>query len=813
MDTLNNTLSHWENFVIDKKRRPFTTALKELFRDFESEYNSKIFKEHNCENLIIDNRILKSIILTLYKYNFDLIDADILGAIYEDYLGHILEVDEDDEIEIVKSRSKRKKKGIYYTPSHIVSYIVRKLFSRFFDEQPLEYVTKVRVLDSACGSGSFLIKAFEVLKENYELFNEQIIQKEKSGEIVGYTHIIPDIEKRILLNNLYGVDLDSHAVEIAVMNLILKALKKGEQLPTLLGNNIRRGNSLVNDDKEELISFYGKDYGNVNAFGWNQSFSIILEEEKGFDIIIGNPPHGAKLSKEDRKYFKKNYFLTEGMVNSAVLFIEKSWNLLKNGGLLGLVIPKSLTFSQKWNPTREYILKNFQILEIVDLSVAFKGVLLEQILLICKKEENSIDNYIGKSIEVFDKGKELTIPIYLTKELDAFPVHIDDLALKIYKKILKNSIKLKEISQTFRGLPLQSKALSIKGDSHVPLLRGADIRPFFNREASLYVDKKFLLKFKSKIEKMKDFKIISQRIVAHVLRPKDHIIIMSDFDDEGLLSVDTVENTILTSSGYSLLYILAFLNSKLVSWFVYYFVFNRAVRTMDFDDYYIGKIPIFKTPKIEQKPIIKLVKDLLNLTRSLKLIQVRFLEEVNKFPRLDDRPLNYYYSKIDSKDKKVLIKSNLQGKINNITVLEDGSWLSLKIGYEIKTNKRKEEFRDNTALKVNLLDNNLRNFLNHSISSSKLKNNQGNILRNLLKKPIPLFERNETNNSAIIKELMKNFLENLKKQKILEQRIKTLEDKINSKIYTFFDLSDDEIQYIESNFGIDSVILKLLLKN
>ncbi|KKN27465.1 hypothetical protein LCGC14_0864370 [marine sediment metagenome] len=813
-DSLNNTLSHWKDYVINQERKPFTSSLKELYRDFESVYNSKLFKKHSCEDLIIGNNILKSIILILYKYNFDLIDADILGAIYEDYLGHILEVDKNDEIGIVESRAKRKKRGIYYTPSHIVDYIVRKLFTLFFVKEPVEKVTKIRILDSACGSGSFLIKAYDILKEYYELFNKQIKRGTEKGKgIVGFSKIIPNIEKRILIDNLYGVDLDSQAVEIAVMNLILKALKKGEQLPPLLGNNIKWGNSLIKEDREELIRFYGENYSYVNAFDWDEKFPKIVRENKGFDIIIGNPPHGAKLSKEDRKFFKKNYHLTKGMINSAILFIEKSYNLLKDDGLLGLVIPKSLTFSQKWNPTRIFILKNFRILEIVDISEAFKGVLLEQILLICKKEKSSRNDYIGKSIEVFDKSKEFLIPLYLTKELDIFPVHIDTMSLRIYEKMLKCSLKLKEISQTFRGLPLQSKAVRVKTDSHIPLLKGADIRPFFNREASIFVDKKFLSKYKNKTEKMESSKIISQRIVAHVLKPKDHIIIMSNYDDEGLLSVDTVENTILTSSEYSLFYLLAFLNSKLISWYVYYFIFNRAVRTMDFDDYYIGKIPLFKASKIDQEPIIKLVQDLSKETKLLKENRVKFIEEVNKIPRLDDRSLNYYYTKLNSKDKKVIIKSNLQGNIKNLTMLEDGTWLKLKIDYEIRTDKRKEQFNDVVALKINLIDKSLRSFLNHSIVTAKIKSKKGFILRNLLKIPIPLFEKNDGENSIIIKELMKNFLESLERQKILEQKIKSLEDQINSKVYRFYNLIDEEIQYIESNFGLDSAIIKLLLKD
>lgn len=111
-------------------------------------------------------------------------------------------------------------------------------------------------------------------------------------------------------------------------------------------------------------------------------------------------------------------------------------------------------------------------------------------------------------------------------------------------------------------------------------------------------------------------KIISQRIVAHVKTPFDRIIIMATFDKKGYLTLDTVMNTILTNINYSYEYILAILNSRLAEWFYYWFVYNRTVRTMHFDEYYIGKLPIKSINKKEQQPFIELVNQILSLTQA-----------------------------------------------------------------------------------------------------------------------------------------------------------------------------------------------------
>jgi type I restriction-modification system DNA methylase subunit len=801
-DSLWKELDSWKTRGLPT---PFMRSLKSLFRDFDDVYNSKLFEKHACEDLKMDNDALEKVISTLYNYNFDLISADVLGAIYEDYIGHILK-EAEKGIDIVTDYGTRKEAGIYYTPTHVVDYIVRSALLPFLKDKKPEEVSQLRVLDPACGSGSFLIKTFDTLKKCYESYNlNQKNRTDAPADLTRFAALIPDVEKRILAENIFGVDLDPQAAEIAAVNLMLKTLKRGERLPLILGDNIKCGNSLISGTEEELKKYFGEKWNEEKPFDWQKEFAEILKAG-GFDVVIGNPPHGAKLSEEERDFFLEKYQVAKGYKNTASLFIERSVQLLKEGGIVGLVIPKSLTFSQKWNVTRKYILQNLKLLEIADISKAFPGVLLEQIILLCRKKTGKTDSYLGTRLFWAKKPETCEVPMSLCMELDTFPIHVDPMSLAIYKKVMKKSRLLREMSKTSRGLPFQSKASNQKIPGSEALLRGDNIRPFYSVAPSLYITKNYLEENREKVEALKKPKIVSQRIVAHVLNPVDHIIIMSTLDEEGLLDVDTVENTIVTNTNYDAKYVLAFLNSKFVSWFAYTFIFNKAVRTMDFDDYYVGKIPIFPANKDEQKSVAELVERLLKLTRHFVESKAEFVEYVNKYPRLDDVKLEAYYRNLPAKDKQVLIQSNLKGTIKNVSVQKNGDWLGFKIDYSTD----KEDHLEVEVLKLKIGDEALAGFIAQSVLNSKKHLAKGNILEKLLQFPIPRFSKDEQKNLQVIKEIMNEYQKESSKRAQLDREISDLEIAINQKIYQFYDLGEDEIEFIESSFGKESVILKML---
>ena len=799
-DSLWKELDSWKTRGLPT---PFMRSLKSLFRDFDDIYNSKLFDTHACEDLKLDNETLEKVITTLYNYNFDLISADVLGAIYEDYIGHILK-DAEKKIDVVTDYETRKEAGIYYTPTHIVEYIVRKVLLRFLTDKKPEEVSLLRVLDPACGSGSFLIKAFDILKEYYECYNKNQRRIAASSDLTSFNALIPNVEQRILAQNVFGVDLDPQAAEIAAVNLMLKALRRGERLPLILGDNIKCGNSLISGTEDELKPYFNEEWKDERPFDWHNEFIEVLKIG-GFDVVIGNPPHGAKLTEEERRFFLDKYQVAKGYKNTASLFIERSVQLLREGGVVGLVIPKSLTFSQKWNVVRDYILQNLQLIEIADISKAFPGVLLEQIILICAKKKEKIDSYGGTRLFWAEKPETYEIPISLCKELDTFPIHVDPMSLTIYKKIMKKSRLLKEISRTFRGLPVQSKASEKRAEGSEPLLRGDDIKPYYSVTPKLFIARDHLEKSREKIADLKKQKIVSQRIVAHVLSPVDHIIIMSTLDQEGLLNVDTVENTVVTNPDYNLKYILAFLNSKLVSWFAYTFIFNKAVRTMDFDDYYVGKIPIFPATQGEQKEVAGLVERLLDLAKPFAESKAKFTEYVNKYPRLDDATLEAYYRNAPAKDKQVLIKSNLKRAIKNVNVHESEGWLVLKVDFTDETTHSGID-----VLKLRIDNDVLRGFIAQSVTSHKKRFGQGNVLRKLLQLPIPRFDRDYEKNLQVVTEVITSYREVSNKRSQLEKEINNLEVAINRKIYEFTDLSKSEREFIESSLEPGSTLIRLL---
>jgi hypothetical protein len=169
-DSLSKMVQAWNDTTINKTFRTLMKDLKNLFRDFDFNYNSKLFEEHPCEDLKIGNDCIGNSIQILYNYNFELLDADVLGAMYEDYIGHILEEKKTD-LGIVEDYATRKKEGIYYTPIPVVEFLVEKVTKEVLENcRNTNDVRRVKVVDPACGSGSFLIKVFDARALNCDIY-------------------------------------------------------------------------------------------------------------------------------------------------------------------------------------------------------------------------------------------------------------------------------------------------------------------------------------------------------------------------------------------------------------------------------------------------------------------------------------------------------------------------------------------------------------------------------------------------------------------------------------------------------------------
>jgi type I restriction-modification system DNA methylase subunit len=368
----------------------FMPTLKALFRRYDRDFDSELFDEHSCEDVAIDFPVLKEIILETYDpYLFDVIGVEVLGNIYEQYLGFVPRLTEK-RVKYEPKPEVRKAGGIFYTPEYIVDYIVKNTVSRFLSERKPKEIQNLRILDPACGSGSFLIRAYKELEVYYQRLKKEVWEKRQKALAKVYEDQAqfsfdegsPETrwelnvfdKRKVVLNHLFGVDLDDQAVEVTRLSLMLKMLE-GEHgiipgravLPTL-DHNVKCGNSLISGDVLKLQSFFEEDWIKTKPFDWDAYFRKIVVQEKGFDVIIGNPPYVRiqTLPKDQVAFFSKNFVSATGNYDIYALFVERGLQLLKPGGILGFILPHKFFQAAYGQGLRKLIAEKNALMEVVN---------------------------------------------------------------------------------------------------------------------------------------------------------------------------------------------------------------------------------------------------------------------------------------------------------------------------------------------------------------------------------------------------------------------------------------------------------------
>ena len=381
-----------------------------LFTRADTKYNSGLFHFNHGKDgstsadtftpsLLLDDRVLKEIIKGLYypcPYIFKEIPVEILGQVYEQFLGQVIRLTPAHQAKVEEKPEVRKAGGVYYTPRYIVDYIVENTVGRLLEGKTPEQAAVLKIVDPACGSGSFLLGAFQYLidwHERWYLANDpQKWTRGKAPALVevgalsaGSAHgwkLTSQKKKEILLNNIHGVDIDPQAVEVTKLSLLLKVLEEESGQLSLgieralpdLGSNIQCGNSLIGEDY-----FAGQlvvdpaERRRVNPFEWREAFPQVFAQG-GFDAVIGNPPYiRIQEMKEwapgEVEFYKKRYkSASKGNYDIYVVFVEKGLNLLNNNGRLGFILPHKFFNSQYGESLREIISKGKNLSKIVHFS-------------------------------------------------------------------------------------------------------------------------------------------------------------------------------------------------------------------------------------------------------------------------------------------------------------------------------------------------------------------------------------------------------------------------------------------------------------
>ena len=407
--------------------------LRAVFDYFNDQYNSKLFQKHLCDELDVSDEVLNEVVNGLYQtkdktvyYDFSAIEADVLGSIYEQYLGHILKKTAK-RAKVTESHVRRKEHGIYYTPPYIVDYIVRNTLGDLLKRKRPKDVEKIRVLDPACGSGSFLIKSFDILNEYWKDKDKDYAQAQldTTGQGTTFTRKV-----KVLQNNIFGVDLDKQAVEIAQLNLLLKIAEKGHRLP-LLQQNIKCGNSLIDDPE----------FAGDKAFDWEEEFKEI-EEEGGFDVVIGNPPYVSikGIDFNIRRYYEVKYTTAIGRFDLYALFIDRAFQLVRNRGFISFIMPAKYLNNIQFAQSRKLLIENGNISVVFIDDKVFSDASVDSIIIVFQKTNKKKKTYDTFKISNQNLVKLSEIEASIINEKNGYIFKIETNAtanqiIKKYKKI------------------------------------------------------------------------------------------------------------------------------------------------------------------------------------------------------------------------------------------------------------------------------------------------------------------------------------------------------------------------------------------
>ncbi|MGZ8551547.1 MAG: Eco57I restriction-modification methylase domain-containing protein, partial [Chitinophagaceae bacterium] len=383
-------------------------------------------------------------------------------------------------------------------------------------------------------------------------------------------------------------------------------------LLSLLSNNIKAGNSLVDtdfDDAEEIDDSEKK----IKTFNWQKEFPAVFSNG-GFDIVIGNPPYGAALTKLVQSYCLQRF--GTGNTDTAALFMIHANQILKAHGYTGYIIPKSFTYASNWKKIRKELLPGISL--VADCSKVWPGVKLEMCIYISRKGllTTEFTSCARKGQEIIETGK---IDKSLCEKFNFILNGVNDREIGAGLKLFNSPKRLNDFFTNKRGAPLQQH-IDTKGD--YIMIGGKQVQRYFLKTGMKRRIKKSNIKDANAF--IKKDSLLVQNIVAYIQNPVPHIQItaaMADSDTAAeCIILDTV-NQLTNRSKLSLAYLLGVLNSSPISWYTCKFVFANAIRTMHFDNSTTARIPFpdidleNKTHKTKYDEIIQAVEQVAELVK------------------------------------------------------------------------------------------------------------------------------------------------------------------------------------------------------
>ena len=496
----------------------FYKNIVEIFKNADGKYNSGIFdfskdKITINEKFKVDNNVIKKIINELYypqsPYLFSIIPIEIIGHAYEQFLGKIIAIGKNHKAKLEYKPEVKKAGGVYYTPEYIVDYIVGNTVGKIIKGKSPKEISKIKILDPACGSGSFLLGAYKYLLN----YHREYYSNKNSKKYITNGKLNLRLKKQILINNIFGVDIDSNAVEVAKLSLLMTCLEEETQssimdnkslfneraLPSL-DENIKCGNSLIGNNfykDSDMLNMDIETQYKINCFDWDMEFYSILKNG-GFDIVIGNPPYVSirtvDFNNEYKDYFENKYNLALGQYDLYSLFTELSYNILNQRGIYGFILPKRLATNENFQSLRDFYINKFNIIEYADAGKPFLGASVEANIIIASKSKSSDFVKIG----IFDKSEYNHFQNMDKKFIDIMPFQIFPFLIKNDNMKLLDKIKSANYSNLglhcgiIRGFECGFNNPKIdKKKSKYKIIRGENIHRYIVEWSDYYVHPDF----------------------------------------------------------------------------------------------------------------------------------------------------------------------------------------------------------------------------------------------------------------------------------------------------------------------------------
>lgn len=606
-------------------------------------FNGGLFKPDSVlDNLFVDDEVFRKL-EKIADYDFDSdLNESILGHIFEQSVSDIEELKKTSQNEeFDKKESKRKKDGIFYTPKYITKYIVESTMNAWIEDKKKELgeenlpelqekdfkydlykknysknfrkhvefwekfreeLRKIKIVDPACGSGAFLIEAFDFLLKYNQMIDDKIFN------MTGTKNLFDDTTKEILENNIFGVDLNKESVEITKLSLWLRTADKDKTLATL-ENNIKCGNSLISDKN---LSEKG--------FDWKEEFPEVFKEG-GFDIVIGNPPYVIIFDKKLKKNLEENYetFRRNNDLYSA--FFNKGIEILKENGKLGFITPNSFISGDYFKNLRELLI-NYQIVEIINFGnkLIFEDANVYSAITILNKTfakddwimKSGIENIIGKiKINTVD----FKVKNQVQEKIEKYPKFEDYFLVKDvgfnYWSVGRGKVRGESIGSRilYSGEKLNEK--------DIPYIKGSN----FNKYSEISCSNFLKYNYKEFLNENDIF-----RYSPEILEIKPKIVyrqtsseLVGTLDENGLYSDKTVHCIVNKENiNFNLKYTLVIFNSRLLNYLYKQDTLESGRAFAQVKTINVKKLPIKNISLEEQKPFIEKADTMLELNKELQ---------------------------------------------------------------------------------------------------------------------------------------------------------------------------------------------------